>query len=1086
MPYCVKLPMLLLLFISTFLYAEDDPDFRAAAKCQQALLSRKVANGEFPESILEKALMLPPEPVASEKEEKNIKRLFERLGAGKYEDREAATVELAEKYNAPGSLRILLGRTRDPEVIGRARKIIKGWKDKSSDDGFSLKFKMWMNCPSCMAKLKMYPDIYALAQKNSRNQLMYGAVNGICLDDFPPNDRISAVVFWMDSFKDRTRDMRFPFFRQLKEEEWRNGKFFEALRNALGNEDSGFDGIVFEDLLWSIPEDIDLKSWLPMLASADKRKGAIAALLVKAGNREALPAFIDLLAEEWTTLNEKDGRINGGGHSMFFSPFHQFEILEIPAYRRFAPEILKGIESKFSDDRITIHNVYFNAVKPFAGTEAGLKLLDKASTHKCPQTAITACLMLYRQNGKDEVLERLLNALNAAGPQDVMNNHSELAGVIRILRGRMLLEPGKSAFYRKFIQDAVSVSLKNILVARQDYLQSTALDFFCNELELFDLVALERQKIIETLAGREQFEWWAYPESAVRFLVDDSSRKGDMEELLEKLRERALAPDAKLGEEVLFAEFAMISGRLSSVGQMKDKLKKLLEKNGDKDKCPPQISKLAWIVYPEMLLESPQPFDWGPNYLLIRGANCDYGKIAAKIDKQGKGYKAQLFRLSYGLEGADLALFNEIKESDGFNALSEMAWKNPPAETAIRDKVNDLCVRMMDMENDWEIREFVKNMPGLASRFGIKMDELKTDNPIVLRIAVETAFRNCDRRGYEAALGKLMKNPEFYMTENIRVDIGWQKMILDFSEGLTDDRDVRMFSRKNSLNSDVYKFVNILYENGFPEKARDLRRLIPVPEVYFWWDCSESCLSWAWNEAVSGNNEEAVMLSETALLNARSKGVSDYTIMMRRLLKGNSEEFREFLEVLALKKDFSKRTDYADAIAKFAGKAVDKDLKALSAFMAARLSLALGRTDGEVRKLWSIGAEAGGLLSVYCSDAMNSVPEGQKRFTVSSGWYSRDQMPEKMNPFTHGVGICYKADKPYLLVKESEWIGPYGIPVSKEKLQYFCDGTGWWNYIREQSRAWVPGEWSIIVRHHDGVEYYQRSLLPFGKTDSQK
>ncbi|HBC89414.1 MAG TPA: hypothetical protein DCZ94_20945 [Lentisphaeria bacterium] len=1073
--------LFLICFLHVILSAEESADYNAIAKCQQALVTRKVANGEFPESILEKALTLPPEQFVSEDEEKLVKKLFDQLGADKFEDREAATKELIEKHNASGYLKLLLKQTREPESAGRAKKIIDAWKEKNPDDEFLLKLKMWMNCPGSITKLKMHSVIYTPAQKHNKHQLLYDAVKGMSLDDFPSDDRINAIIFWMNSCQTKSQSLNVSFFRQLKDEEWRNKELLEAVRKALEDENSSFNGLEFEDLLVNIPMGIDLKDWLPMLVSSTTRKGAIAALLVKTGNKEALPDFIELLNQEWSSATAENGKIRGGGHSLYYSPFYQFEIFKIPAYRKFAPEILKGINEKFADDRIAYHDAYLNVVRYFAATDAGIEMLESLSSHKSPQTAIGACLMLYGQNGKDETLEKLLAALNAASPQDIMSNYAELADLLRSLRGKMLISPEKAGFYGKLIRSAGEAFMKNVLDADKYSVQKDAFDFFIGELLPFGLVAPERRKVIDMLAACTKFEWWGYPESAVRFLVQDAAAKGDSDKLLEQLAASAGELGAKPGALVLLVDFAMISGQYRKLEPMKGKLTKLLEKTDEKEKFPPQVKKACWILFPEAFISSPQPFEWGPDYLLLNGKGIACDRLAEKLDGQGKDYKAQLFRLSYGLEDADLSKINEVKEYDLFIILSEMAWKNPPPEKVMRDKLLDLCEKMKEAEYGWQVREFLKNTPGLIRKFGIRIGEIRSDNPMLMLLEADMALQRGDIKAYRESVRKARESPELIPTDYMRNDIRARETVLELADGVISDELKRRMAAAGVSEPEGgrYRLVNILYENGFTEKARELRKIVPKPDVYYKWELSECCLSWAWNEAIAGNSTEALSLAETALMNARSKEMSDYALMMRRLLKENPAELGGFLKALAIRRDSSKKAEYADAVAKVAEKAVDKDLKALSAFMAARLALASGKREEDVRKLWQLGAEAVGLHSGYCRDAMDAVPGEKTKFTVSSSWYSRDTMPKEMTPFTNSFGLCYKADEPCLTVKSLMLIGPYGIASASEKLQYFCDGSGYWSSIRDQGKAFVPGEWSAIIKYQDGIEYHQRTLLPY-------
>ncbi|GEM_PF-3334031 len=1077
--------------LSLSMIAEDDSN--SIAKCQQALVSRKVANGEFTEDVLEKALKLPYEQYIDKKEEADVKKLFERLGAEKYEDRESATKELMEKYNAPGYLRFLMEKNKDPEVSGRAKKIIAAWKEKDPGQDFRIRLKMWLNCPSCLAKLKTYREFQELAQKNSKNQLMYDAGRGISLDDFPKDERIAAVVFWMNSCLDRAQMINVSFFRQLKGEEWRNPELLESIRKTLENEGGSFNNREFEEMLWCIPEDTDLKGWLPMLTSNEQRKGAVAALLVKTGNKEALPEFIKLLNLEWTSMTLEKGVVNGGGHSYYYCPFNRFELLEIPAFRKFAPEILKGIEKKFADDRIAIHNSYFNAIRPFVDTEAGMKLLEELASSKYPQTAITASLMLYRQTGKDEVLEKLMSALNAASPQDVINNWAELADLLRNLRGKMLMGQGNPDSLKKYLCEAGGLFMKNILSAPQNYQQKDAMEFIVDELAPFGFATIDREQIIKMLSNYTEFEWWSYPEEAVRFLVQDSKAKGDLKELLQKLEAAAAEPGAKIGTIALLADFSMISGDFSALEKMKDKMQRLmaivrgmkLQMDGEAEQevkmCPPQLKKAAWILCPDIFIASAQTFDWGPDYILINEGTAGIAKLAEKLDGQGKPFKAQLFRLSYGLEGADLSKYDEIKEYDAFDTLSGMNWKNPPDKKKVLEKICALSSKLQFSDGYYEARQFVKHIPDLINRFGIDAGEAGNEDPVMLCMKSEMAFRHGDVDGYEKLINSLMKNPSFFMRDSMREDIERQMLIIDLSRGVMGDNVGKVLQRGKRDNRyiELNRFIGLLYENGFVEKARELRKIAPVPDVYWRFEYSNSCLAWAWSEAISGNKDEALLLVETAVLNARSKEMLDYALMIRRLFKEDPADLKGFLEALSLKKYFSRRKEFAAALAKFAESVTHKDLKSLSAFMAARLSLAFGGDGNEARKLWKIGADAGGYHAQYCRDAMNAVGEKEEMFNVSTSWYTRKDYSKEMTPFTSSFGICYKGEKPYLKVDSSEWIGPYGIPFSIDKLQYFCNGSGWWQNIENQSRAWIPGEWSVIIKYGDGIEYHQRTLMPY-------
>ncbi len=1059
--------------------AQEDSASDAVIDCQQALQFRKVANGEFPEDVLVQAIRLPAEGRVSGDEAQAVSRLFGQLGADKFEEREAATVELMEKHMAPSNLRALLKKTKDPEVAGRARKILAKWKEKDPSSDYNYKFKMWINCPSSIAKLKTFPDVNSQAQKNNKHQAMYDACRSLDLGDFPQADRTRAVVYWLDEMLAKNQSMSSLFFRQLKKDEWNDETLQSAIARALQNEGNAFYGNDFEELVFNVPEDIDLKEVRPLLPVAGKRKGAIAALLVKTGDRQALPAFIELLNQEWTSLSGiEKGKVQGGGHDMYFCPFPYFEIMKQPAFKKFAPEILKGIEGKFADDRIAIHDAYLKLVGFLADTDPGMELLVKLSMHKCPQTALAACLIIHARDGKDAVLENLLAAMEAASPQDVMNNHAEFADLIRRLRGKMMLGQEKSEYYRNFIREAASAAMGKVIAAAPDYSQKNALEFYIDELVPFGLVSPDRGKLIGMLAAYDKFEWWAYPETAVRFLVHDAMSKGDLKELTDQLVALASVPGATLGELSLFADFAMISGQLTALEKMKDGLKKLLAIHEDKKTCPSQIIKAAWMLDPDMLLNSPQTFEWGPNFLLLYRKDYDYVKIASKIDSQPNPWKGNFFRLSYGLEGGDLAALSENKEYEFFQVLSEMAWKNPPSEEIMRGKLVELSGKLMNAEYSWQTSEFLRNIPELIGKFKIRTGGADKVNPILLLADAEISFRNGDAAAYRDKVDRALKEPGLNMSEQLRNDIARHEMVLDLLSGVIGD-DARKRSssaRRSEVFADMHKYVSILYENGFTELARELRRLARELDVYNKWDYSECCLCWAWNEAIAGNRDEAVGLVETALFNARSRQACDYAVMLHKWLKDDSVEFREFLKVLAMKNDFTGRGDYALALAKFAEKAADKDMKALSAFMAGRIEAALKKDVGGI---WKIGAEAGGMHSGYCREFLSAVPEKEEKFIVSSSWYSRDSAHGEMTPFTNSFGICYKSDKSCLPVKSTEWIGPYGIMSSFEELQYFCDGSGWWISIREQAKAWVPGEWSVFIRYDDVVEYHQHSLLPY-------
>jgi len=1069
-------------FISVSAVAAGRGGFKSIAECQQALLSGKVANGEFPEDVLERALGLPADMLVAG-DEKEIKRLFSLLGAGKHAEREAATMELMTRFNAAGTLRELIKETDDPEIKERAEQVLASWKEANPHKDFQVRYKMWINCPPCLAKLKYCREMYDKAQQAQKNQNFYDHARGLSLDDFPAEQRIKAVIVWMNLCAEKWGIATFSFFNQLTKEEWHDRELLESVKRALGNEDSSFCSMDLESLLWNIPEDVDLKGWLPMLDSAVKRKGAIAAVLVKTGNREAMPAFIDLLNTEWTSCSGDSGKINGGGHSSFFSPFDRFEILNIPGYRKYSSDIIKGIEKKFLDGRIAFHNAYFNAVKPFADTDAARDLLARLSTNQYPQTAITASIMLYNQSGKTETLDALAKTLEKASPQDVVNNSWELTDLLRRIHGRIYIDPGKAEYYRKFICASGECFLGKVIAAAQDYSQKNVLDFFFEELGPSGLASVGRSNVVEMLAARTQFGQWEYPESAVRFIVEDGIKKGDLKDLLDQLGARAGRKEAGTGEVALFAAAVMMAGEPARLDSVKDKIQKVLETEKD-GKCPSAVREAAWVRFPQVLIDSPQPIEWGPNCLIIKGKSVDLEKIAAKVpSSEDKRHMSKLFRLSYDLKGASLGDYNEPKEYDTLWGFSEIAWKTPPSESDMKDKILDLCLKIKDEQYSWRWREVVENFPELARKFGISFGETGKGNPVLLSLVSEIAFRNRDRAAFDKAVAAMMNDPDSCVTEYIREPFRIRKIILELSEGRIcgDLRKLLGARKKTDSCNEIYELIHILYEGGFVEKARELRKLVPEPDMYRRPDYSDCGIPWAWNEAIAGNFEEAIKLSEAALLNLSSPLMGDYSLMMRRLLKENSAEFREFLKVLAMKQDFSKRADYADALASFADKASDKDLKALAAFLGARLALALDRSESEVNRMWKLGADCGGFHSRYCKDAMNSVPEGMKEFIVTPSWYSRDKMPKEMTPFTHFFGICFKAEKPFVAVDSSEWIGPYGIPASRQVLQYFFDGSGYWHYIRDQAKAWVPGEWSIIVRYKDGVEYHQRTLLPYGK-----
>jgi hypothetical protein len=242
---------------------------------------------------------------------------------------------------------------------------------------------------------------------------------------------------------------------------------------------------------------------------------------------------------------------------------------------------------------------------------------------------------------------------------------------------------------------------------------------------------------------------------------------------------------------------------------------------------------------------------------------------------------------------------------------------------------------------------------------------------------------------------------------------------------------------------------------------------------------------WAWNEAIAGHIDEAFRLTEMAVVEADSKELAGYASMLRRLLKENPDGFKEFLEILKTRRSPEQRANAAQAMAKLAGRVKDPDLKSLAAFLAARTLRALGSGKENENLLWRMGHEAGGLHAGYCKRFLAAMPEEKQEFHVSANWYQRTPMGPTLTPFTRNLGIYYKARENFLLLLHAEWLDPYGIPVNVEGRTPFHNGSGWWLYLKDQAKAWVPGEWSIILEHTKGIEYHQRTLLPFGQ-DAQE
>jgi len=1074
---------LILLLYSIAPVAKGSDDERSIVKCQKALLAGKVANGEFNEETLEKAIGLPADQLRGE-QESEIKKLFLKLGAGKFEDRRAASRELMSNFNSPATLRALLKETDDPEIKERAEEVLTSWKVIKPNQDFLVRFKMWLNAPCCMAKMKFAREMYENASKAGKLQLYCDTVMAFGLDDFPADQRIKAVVSWMNLCIEKWGIASFSFFTQLKKEEWRDKELLDAVKKALVDQDSMFCSSDFESLLWNIPADIDLKGWLPMLDSAGKRKGALAALLVKTGVTEAMPAFVDVLNQEWSSCSIDKGRINGGGHSGYFSPFNRFEILGIPEYRKYAAEILKGIENKFNDDRVAFHDSYLNAVRFFADTDAGRALLTTLSTNRHAQTAIAAILMLDSKTSNKESLQRLSGLLDKAQPDETMNNFWQLKSLLQKMCGKIHADPDGADEYRKFVRVVGERMIRNALASKPDYLQKDLLDFFMDELAPYDLVSVDRKTLVDALSERRQFGTWEYAESPIHFLVMDAKKKGDTREFLDELAARATAKDSRPGDVVLYAGAILWSGETNRLDGMEDKFREMLG-IVEGNRCAPIVREASWVRFPQMLIESKQPMEWSPNYLVVGSKFVAPAKMAAKLSLQhDKPYLSQLFGMSYDVQGASLHNFKEVEESNAIEAFSEMAWKNPPAKDALAEKIAGLCRELKSRQNAYRCCSFVDFIPGMTGRFGVGFSKVGKPDFVLQHLISEISFRNGDRKGFEEAVAKMTRDPEFSKTAYISTAISMRRIIVDLSGGRVNDDLKAMFAdpKKKDASTEIYELVHILYEGGFPEKARELRRMLVEPDMFRLPDYAECCLPWAWNEMIAGNKDEALKLVEINLLNAGCcREQIGYAKMMMRLLKENSAEFREFLRILSMKQDFSKRTEYAEALSAFAGKAGDKDLKALSSFMAGRLMLVLGKGEGPVGRLWKMGADSGGFHSGYCGDAINSVPERLMEFMVTSSWYSREKMPNEMTPFTYYFGVYFKGEKPYLAVDSSEWIGPYGIPVSRNVMQFFIDGSGYWYPMRGQARSWVPGEWSIIVKYKDGVEYHQRSLLPYGK-----
>jgi hypothetical protein len=1067
----------LFLGATPYLHAQVAP--AEVRECQEALLKRKVRNGEFTGKVLSEALRLPVD-LRADVDPQAVEQLLGKLGADSFDERSAATEKLMQDHFAPSKLSALLESTDNPEIRMRAQQVLDHWLKPDPKSQAEKKFLMWINLPTCLTKLETYATIYtSVCEHQLDHQRCYDVAAGLQLDDFPAAERPLVIATCLQRTEVQGQIPASHFVEQLSGDDWTDRRMLDPLRDRLGDNEAHFDSSLFEALLFGIPDRADPEGWRKILGSAETRKGAVAALLVKLGDKEALPDFLKLLNEEWREVNISNGRIGGGGHSLFYSPFTDYKLLRLPAYRKFSVQIIEGIRGKFDDERIAIHLAYLNAVRPFADTEAGLQLLTALSVHRCPQTALAASLMLFGQE-QEAALKPFMDALRRASGSDIANNWLEMVRVLRMLRAKIAMDPANAGQHKACLEEAMKPLLAQLPGEGMEYQRDGILDFLYAELLPFGLCRVERGPLIEMLSRCSNFARWNYPATAVKLIVEDALQKGDLEKLLAELRTRAAAPDATPGDEVLFASCILRSGALNLLSAP---LTEKLWKHLSDPTCPPQIAKTAWIVSPQTAFERlhPDVFADVVSSLLLNPKGVDLIQVARKLEAGKDPWRGRLVRLSYGLEGGRLADF-DITQGDFTQPVESfcgMDWAAKPGQVEATRKFAEIrSILGGESKHESKANSLIEGAPNLLHSLGVALSEEKDTDLLALQIMAEMAFRRGDRAAYDRLLRKAKDTASSGASYYRRSCLEKQAAILDAAQGKIEKTLTRM--RSQATGSDNCLLTSLLYEKGFAEEARRYRTGIPDTWRSHEWERSECSLVWAWNEALSGNIEEAIRLAETGMVDAHSKAISDYALMLRRLLKEHPGGLKEFMEILRTQRVFEKRAAAARAMAQLAGRVTDPDLKSLAAFLSARVLRASGAKKEDAEPLWRMGAEAGGLHARYCKCALDALPGEAQAFYITPNWYRRTPIGPTFTPFTEHLGLRYRAQAPYVLMLRAEWLDPYGIPANVDTRTPFHNGGGWWLYIKDQEKAWVPGEWSVIVEHSGGAEYHQSTLLPFG------